>query len=128
MIVQSCYIKKVMVAIKNNKIILKRIRNPVDRLWDIPMYKDGIMKGNNPMPPIHPGLYPSSLKHPTAPKNTQHISKEKYKTKQKYMQQLSFFSDIIDDNIIDNFMLKEANIINKNISMQVSHRMLHLCL
>ena len=31
------------------------------------------------------------------------------------MQQLSFFSDIIDDNIIDNFLLKEANITDKII-------------
>ena len=83
--------KKVMVAIKNNKIILKGIRNPVDRLWDIPIYKDGIMEKNYPMPPIHPGLYPATPNHPPVQKITPHISRKKFKTAHKYKQHLSVF-------------------------------------
>ena len=54
--------KKVMLAIKNNKIVLQGIRNPIDRLWDIPIYKDKIMGNNYPMPNIHPGLYAGRTK------------------------------------------------------------------
>lgn len=64
------------------------------------------------MPPIYPGLYPATPNHPPVHKITPHISKKEYKTDQEYKQHLSVFSDLIDDNIIDNIMLKEATSAN----------------
>ena len=77
--------KKVMLAIKNNKIVLQGIRNPIDRLWDIPIYKKGITNNNYPMPNIHPGLYPSRNKRRIAPIHNPIISKIKGKTTQHNM-------------------------------------------
>ena len=49
--------KTKLVAIKDNKIILKGTRNYSDGLWDIPIYKRRISEQNYPDPSIHPGIY-----------------------------------------------------------------------
>ena len=99
--------KKILLAIKNKEIVLQGIRNPIDQLWDIPIYKDKIMGNNYPMPSIHPGLY-AAKKHSTATKPAENIAKVKVLPKDTFRQQLSQFADIIDHNILDNFLEKAA--------------------
>jgi hypothetical protein len=48
--------------VKNNAIILRGTRNPTDGLWDIPVQKQTMQRFNHSLPPIHPGMYPSSAK------------------------------------------------------------------
>ena len=104
--------KKVMFAIKNNKIVLQGIRNPIDRLWDIPIHKKIIMDNNYPSPNIHPGIYPSRQTNEIETKNIPK-NRKKETTKQKFLQQLSTFGEIIDDNIINNCLMKEAKQLRK---------------
>ena len=49
--------KNTLLAIKNNKIILKGTRNPHDKLWDIPIQKQSITPNNYATSPIHPAIY-----------------------------------------------------------------------
>ena len=49
--------KKILLAMKNKKIILKGYRNPNDKLWDIPIEKDLISPINYLMIPLHPAIY-----------------------------------------------------------------------
>ena len=53
--------KEQLLAIKNNKIVLKGIRNHHDGLWDIPIQKSTISVKNCIVPTIHPGLYKSRV-------------------------------------------------------------------
>ena len=91
--------KKILLAIKNKEIVLKGIRNPIDRLWDIPVCKDTITGDNFPMPSIHPGIYSARKKRGVAPSNNNAIRKGS--SNDIFKQELSKFGDIIDHNILD---------------------------
>ena len=67
--------KKVLLAIKNKEIVLKGIRNPIDRLWDIPVCKDIITEDNYPMPSIHPSIYATRKGNTVAHSNNKAIRK-----------------------------------------------------
>ena len=58
--------KKVLLAVKNDEIVLKGYRNYNDGLWDIPVAKCTIAPTNYPSPPTHAGMYKSKEK-PTRP-------------------------------------------------------------
>ena len=49
--------KRVLVAIKNEKVILTGVRNKYDKLWDIPVHKSTISAQNYSFPEIHPSIY-----------------------------------------------------------------------
>ena len=51
--------KKQLLAIKDKNIVLQGIRNPIDRLWDIPVGRHNIIADNYQIPNIHPGMYAS---------------------------------------------------------------------
>ena len=95
--------KKVLLAIKNKEVILQGIRNPIDQLWDIPVSKEIITEGNYPMPSIYPGIYPTRTRN-LKKKETVNILKARVTIDNTFKQQLSNFADIIDENIIDNFL------------------------
>ena len=52
--------KKILIAVKNDEIILEGKRNAEDGLWDIPVYKKDITQSNCKTPLSHPGIYPIS--------------------------------------------------------------------
>ena len=49
--------KKESIAIKEDKIILKGIRNKYNGLWDISVWKETIVDNVNLISMIHPGIY-----------------------------------------------------------------------
>ena len=49
--------KKKTIAFKNNKVILKGIRNKTDDLWDIPIPKTNITKDYCTTPTTHPSMH-----------------------------------------------------------------------
>ena len=49
--------KQQLIAVKNNKIVLRGKRNKIDRLWDIPVGKHIITRDNYTVPKIHPAMY-----------------------------------------------------------------------
>ena len=98
--------KKIMLAIKHNKIILKGIRNPVDHLWDIPVRKDSITEGNYSTPHINPGLY-ATRTEPKNRKHKAHIIQPHNTPEHIFQQHLHMFNELIDHNILDNFLQKE---------------------
>ena len=97
--------KKELLAIKNKEVLLKGYRNPIDRLWDIPVCKNTISRKNYPMPNIHPGLYPTKIIKEVLPSKT---NNKKISSNDIFKQELSKFCDIIDHNILDNFLQKSA--------------------
>ena len=104
--------KKVLLAIKDKEIILRGIRNPVDRLWDIPVSKNNITDDNYPIPHTHPGLYASRTETP-AQKHTANIIRPSIAPLHIFKEHLSTFTEIIDHNILDNMIQKAATQNNK---------------
>ena len=46
--------KKILIAVKDDEIILEGQRNKYDRLWDIPVYKTCITQNSCMLPSPHP--------------------------------------------------------------------------
>ena len=96
--------KQILTVAKKRKIILEGKRNKTDGLWDIPVQKALISTLNQPIPPIHPGMYTfwtkikkANILLPTAPT----------KCKERVNKVLQHFDDLIDDNIFDNLLQKQ---------------------
>ena len=53
--------KQRLTAFKDNQIVLQGIRNPHDKLWDIPVTKQTISPDNYALPSIHPSIYPQRM-------------------------------------------------------------------
>ena len=56
--------KEKLIAAKYKEIALQGIRNKLDGLWDIPIFKRKMLPQNYELPPIHPSIYPSKLSPP----------------------------------------------------------------
>ena len=108
--------KKTLLAIKNNKIILKGTRNPHDKLCDIPIQKRSITLNNYATPPIHPAIYSKADAVTefnvcdTTFQNHQRLDQKKTE-KQSLLNELKQFSDIIEHNILDNAISKASQVI-----------------
>ena len=98
--------KRVLVAIKNKKVILTGIRNKYDKLWDIPIHKSTISPQNYSLPEIHPSIYSTRTKNDK--ENIVH-SPSSFKTPSDvtFKTELNQYHDLIDHNILDNFLKKE---------------------
>ena len=110
-----------MSAIKNNKVILRGTRNPNNKLWDVPIQKRGIKNKNYTMPPIHPAIYQkmnaclhNSWNEEQGKGLMQYHIKNQIKEKEiktkSFLHELKRFNEIIDHNILDMFLDKNAPI------------------
>ena len=95
---------KIILAVKNNEVIMDGKRNLTDSLWDIPIQNTTLSKFNHPLPPIHPGIYKSSPRIPTA-----NIIKYKTSppTKNRVAKLFRQFRQLIYDNIDYNIIEKQ---------------------
>ena len=95
---------KILLAVKDNEVIMEGKRNLNDGLWDIPIQKTTLTKFNHPLPPIHPGLYKSLPRISTA-----NIIKYKkpLPTKNRVAKLLRQFHQLIHENIDYNIIEKQ---------------------
>ena len=131
-----------MLAIKNNKIILRGKRNPNDKLWDIPIKKKEITNYNYTMPPIHLAIYQkinvcvhNNWNQERGKGEIKPALNNKFKEKEKitnsFLNDLKQFKEIIDHNILDIFLEKNTAITNtidtkyKNIDMNPIIKPMH---
>jgi hypothetical protein len=93
-----------LVAIKDKQVILTGVRNPYDKLWDIPVQKQAITSRNFSMPAIHPSIYQAKIEDK---KHKSHHPPRCKPKKNTFIQELNQFNELIDHNILDNFLHKE---------------------
>ena len=84
-------------------MILTGVRNQYDKLWDIPVQKQAITLQNFRMPAIHPSIYPAKIEDKS---NITHPSPRCKPKKINFIQELNQFHELIDHNILDNFLHK----------------------
>ena len=84
---------------------MQGIRNPYDKLWDIPVHKRSITPTNYCMPPIYPGMYPQRVikKKETSSRPSRATTK---KPKTIIRNKVQNFSDTIDCKILDQHIAK----------------------
>ena len=84
---------------------MQGIRNPYDKLWDIPVHKRSITPTNYCMPPIYPGMYPQRVikKKETSSRPSRATTK---KPKTIIRNKVQKFSDTIDCKILDQHIAK----------------------
>ena len=111
-----------MLAIKNNRIIFRGKRNQNDKLWGIPIQKRGLTYNNYTMPLIHPAIYQkmnacvqnswNKKQGQGLMKHKKHHIKNQIKEKEietkSFLHELKQFDEIIDHNILDNFLDKNT--------------------
>ena len=102
--------KTKLLAIKKNKIILRGTRNPNDKLWDIPIQKQGLTQNNYKMPPIHPAMYQTrnACEETSGSQHLKYQSDHQAKEPESLLFELKQFDAIIDHNILDTFLCKNA--------------------
>ena len=94
--------KKQLTAFKQEEIVLQGIRNPHDKLWDIPVQKRTISQPNYTLPNIHPAIYHQSF---AKPKKVNIVTEHKVRAVDKskeLLEELKRYNEIIDHNILDN--------------------------
>ena len=96
--------KQHLIAIKDKKVILTGVRNPYDKLWDIPVQKHTIASQNFCMPNIHPAIYQKRQKETAVDNNPLPRCKPK---KENLLQEINQCNELIDHIILDNFLQKE---------------------
>ena len=82
-------------------------RNPIDRLWDIPVGKHTITDENYRIPSIHPGIYATRQKN-TNVKKVNTDNKLQVSSHNIFRKELAKYGDIIDHNILDTFLEHSA--------------------
>ena len=99
--------EKTLLAVKDDKVVLKGIRNRTDNLWDIPVQKKSISCDNYEEPRVHAAIYSTPISDtPVKKKMFQSTQKIKH-TIPKFLRQ---FNDIIDSNIFDSIITKQMKI------------------
>jgi hypothetical protein len=105
----DCHIilnKENLTAIKNDKIILKGVRNPTDGLWDIPVQKTHISSQNCALPSPNAGIYARTPQITTSPgkkKKDKRHSPARHKIHPAF-QRLNY---LIDHNICDDQIARQ---------------------
>ena len=95
--------KQISIAVKEGEIIFERTRNKTNGLWDILVQKYPVLALNHPIPPIHPGIYPSRTR---INKANILLSMAPITCKHRVSKVLRHFDDIMDDNIFDILLKK----------------------
>ena len=93
---------KRLTAFKADEIVLQGIRNPHDKLWDIPVTKSTISPVNYALPSIHPSMYKSRMPHKiniTTSTKGRSVGQSKV-----LLDEMKRYNEIIDHNILDNYI------------------------
>ena len=80
------------------------MRNPNDKLWDIPVQKRNIASENYRMPTIHPSMY-RARQNETKP-DPHPLTRLKPKNN-IFSKELNQYHDLIDHNILDTFLTNQ---------------------
>ena len=100
--------KKQLTAFKQETIVLQGIRNPHDKLWDIPVQKRTISQTNYTLPNIHPAIYHQAFAKPRKVNIvTEHKVRAVDKSKE-LLEELKRYNEIIDHNILDNYISQNS--------------------
>ena len=115
--------KKESIAIKEDKIILKGVRNKYNGLWNIPVWKETVVENNQSIPNIHPSIYSAiSEKRITKQEpNTWRIENQLRRIKvvnTKLPREFQVFDSLIEHTICGKLIAEQTSWTRINISKQ----------